>query len=56
MNITVERSAILTLELDETEANWLKGYVQNNMFEAESEYSNLKREELFNTLKKGLEL
>jgi hypothetical protein len=51
MQIITEKKVVVTLRLDEQEAFWLKGYVQNRLSDEESDRDAELREKLFTALK-----
>lgn len=56
MKATVNKSVKIRLELEEDEARWLQGYLQNYLGdpEEEDEQTRLMRTEFFETLKEAL--
>lgn len=46
----IKTVSMVTLQLSEKEAKWLKGYVQNPLMEDESAQDSQMRQELFNAL------
>lgn len=56
MKATEHKSFVkVVLELEEGEARWLKGYLQNEMYHPESETDSMMRERFFNELHKIIE-
>ena len=50
MEVIKETTINVTLVLNEREASWLKGYVQNPAYEHESEEDSMMRKEIFDNL------
>jgi len=50
MEIRKETKIKITLTLNEEEATWLKGYVQNAFYEPEAEIDTIMRKEIFDNL------
>ena len=50
MKATVEKTIVVHITLDQEEAHWLKGIVQNKLYENESDLDTEMRERVWNTL------